>query len=147
MDLAEGVRDLHEDAERYDLGKVKRSRNHEREYNCCLVVGEDEEVETEGPGDEGHEVADNLLEPAVKVVPLVAAAVVDGDGLCVLPYSHQRETEVSLELLLVEVEADERASDDEGEKRAEERVGKAQVDEVAVRKVVRVDEQILPEAD
>ena len=73
--------------------------------------------------------------------------MVDGNGLGVLADPHQRETEVSLELLLVEVEPDERAPDDEGEERADERVGDAQVDEVAVRQMMRVREQILPEAD
>ena len=147
MDLAEGVRDLHEDAQSYHLREIERRRDHQREYDRGLVVGEDEEVETEGSCDEGDEVVDNLLEPAVKILPLVAAAVVDGNGLGVLADPHQRETEVSLELLLVEVEPDERAPDDEGEERADERVGDAQVDEVAVRQMMRVREQILPEAD
>ena len=147
MDLAEGVRDLHEDAERDHLREIERGGDHQREYDRSLVVGEDEGVEPEGPPHEGDEVVDNLLEPAVKILPLVAAAVVDGYGLGILADPHQRETEVSLKLLLVEVEADERASDDEGEERAYERVGDAQVDQVPVREMVRVLEQILPEAD
>ena len=131
LHLAEGRRRLGHHAERNGAGKEPRRRHEigedDRELGIArLVEGELRLGEQHAPA-----VVEHVGEARVECLGLVLLAAIEGDALGILAHAHQREAEIRLEALLLEVERDQATADQVGQQRAAERIDQADPRHVA----------------
>ena len=128
---AEGARDLRQAAERDRAGEEPVAGDEEREHDRHLVVADRERVDPLRDPHQVPPVLPDALDPAAEVPVLGRLAPVERDAFGVLAEADERVAEIGLALLLLEVEADERAADPVGERATDDRVHERDPHEIA----------------
>ncbi|MCY1517971.1 hypothetical protein D9M68_526750 [compost metagenome] len=115
LHLAEGLGGLHHVAQLDGATEEARCLEDKGEHHGDLADGEVEAIELQAPVDQRPDIADQRGEPPQQRAPLNLRTLVEGHVFGVLAQAHQGVAEVRGELLVEEVQADQRAPEAEGD--------------------------------